>query len=92
MLGVYFPGRIAGRCALQRFCFGPDRLLRRHDNNVDVAGAFAAAQLTTDYIEACESSAASRRRAFAMGPDRRPIPELLMAAIDLSNFVYSECT
>ncbi len=86
VLRVYFPGRIASHCALQRFYFGRDRLLRRHDYNVDAAGAFAAAQLTTDYIEACESSHASRRRAFAMGPDRRPIPELLMAAIDLSNF------
>jgi len=92
VLRVYFPGHIASHCALQRFYFGPDRLLRRHDYNVDVAGGFAAAQLTTDYIESCGIKLPSRRRAFAMGPDRRPIPELLMVAIDLSNVVYSECT
>lgn len=64
-------------------------MLRRHDYNVEVAGNFAAAQLTTDYIEANGIKLPSRRRAFAMGPDRRPIPELLMVAIDLSNVVYS---
>ena len=89
VLRAYFPGHIASHCALQRFYFGPDRLLRRHDYNVDVAGGFAAAQLTTNYIESCGIRLPTRRRAFAMGPDRRPISELLMVAIDLSNVVYS---
>jgi hypothetical protein len=89
VLRAYFPGHIVSHCAVQRFYFGPDRLLRRHDYNVDVAGGFAAAQLTTNYIESCGIKLPSRRRAFAMGPDSRPIPELLMVAIDLSNVVYS---
>lgn len=89
VLRVYLPGRIASHGPMQRFYFGADRLLRRHDYNVEVAGNFAAAQLTTEYIEANGIRLPSRRRAFAMGPDRRPIPELLMVAIDLSNVVYS---
>jgi hypothetical protein len=89
VLRVYLPGRIASHGPMQRFYFGADGLLRRHDYNVEVAGNFAAAQLTTDYIEANGIKLPSRRRAFAMGPDRRPIPELLMVAIDLSNVVYS---
>lgn len=89
VLRVYLPGRIASHGPMQRFYFGADGLLRRHDYHVEVAGGFAAAQLTTDYIEANGIKLPSRRRAFAMGPDRRPIPELLMVAIDLSNVVYS---
>jgi hypothetical protein len=56
----------------------------RGSYNVEVAGNFAGAQLATDYIEANGIKLPSRRRTFAMGPDRRPIPELLMVAIDLS--------
>jgi hypothetical protein len=89
VLRVYFPDHIATHCALQHFYFGPDRLLRRHDYNVDIAGGFATAQLTTGYIESCGIKLPSQRRAFAMGPDRRPIPELLLVAIDLSNVVFS---
>jgi hypothetical protein len=89
VLRAYLPGHIISHCALQRFYFGPDGLLRRHDYHVDVAGSFAAAQLTTDYIEADGIKLPSRRRAFAMGPDRRTIPELLMVAIDLRNVAYS---
>ena len=89
VLRAYFPGNIISHCALQRFYFGADALLRRHDYHVDIAGGFAAAQLTTDYIEADGIKLPSRRRAFAMGPDRRPIPELLMVAIDLSKVAFS---
>jgi hypothetical protein len=74
---------------MQTFYFGPDYLLRRHDYNVDIAGSFAAAQLTTDYVEADGIKLPTRRRAYAMGPDRRPISDLLMVAIDLSNPKYS---
>jgi hypothetical protein len=66
-----------------------DYLLRRHDYHVDIAGSFAAAQLTTDYIESDGIKLPTRRRAYAMGADRRPIPELLMVAIDLSNPSYT---
>jgi hypothetical protein len=89
VLRAYLPGRILSHCALQRFYFGPDGLLRRHDYHVDVAGSFASAQLTTDYIEADGIKLPSRRRAFAMGPGRRPVPELLMIAMDLSDVAYS---
>ena len=89
VLRAFLPGRMASHCAMQMFYFGPDYLLRRHDYNVDIAGSFAAAQLTSDYIEADGIKLPSKRRAYAMGPDRRPIPELLMVAIDLSNAAFS---
>ena len=85
---AYFPGRIVTHSALQRFYFDGDGLLRRHDYVVDIAGALAAAQLTTNYIEADGIKLPSRRRAFAMGPDRKPISDLLMVAIDISNVSF----
>ena len=89
VLRAFLPGRMASHSPMQKFYFGSDYLLRRHDYNVDIAGGFAAAQLTTDYVEANGIKLPTQRRAYAMGPDRRPIPELLMVAIDLSNPMYS---
>lgn len=81
VLRAFLPGRMASHSPMQKFYFGSDYLLRRHDYNVDIAGSFAAAQLTTDYVEANAIKLPTQRRAYAMGPDRRPIPELLMVAI-----------
>jgi hypothetical protein len=67
VLRAYLPGHIISHCALQRFYFGGDGLLRRHDYHVDIAGAFAAAQLTTDYTEANGIKLPTRRRAFRHG-------------------------
>lgn len=89
VLRAYFPGTLATHSPMQRFYFGEDRLLRRHDYNVDIAGSFAAAQLTTKYVEADGIKLPTCRRAYAMGPDRRPILDLLMVAIDLSNAKYA---
>ena len=55
-------------------------MLRRHDYNVNVAGDFGAAQLTSDYMEADGLRLPTRCRAYARGPDRRPISEVKRAA------------
>ena len=39
------PDSVASHSRVQDFYFGPDFLLRRHDYNVDIAGAFPAADL-----------------------------------------------
>ena len=59
-------------------------MLRRHDYSVNIAGGFAAAQLTSDYVEANGIRLPTKRRAYARGPDRGPIPEMLMVSIDIS--------
>jgi hypothetical protein len=51
---------------------------------VNIAGGFAAAQLTSDYVVAEGIHLPSTRRAYARGPDRRPIKETLMGFIDIS--------
>ena len=64
-------------------------MLRRHDFNVNIAGGFAAAQLTPDYTVANGIRLPTERRAYTRGPDRRPILEMLMVSIDISNVSFA---
>lgn len=57
---------------------------RRHDYQVDIAGGFCAAQLTTDYVTANGILLPTKRRAYMRAPDRRPIAEMLLVSIDIS--------
>ena len=72
------------RDQMEEFFFGEDLRLRRHDYSVNIAGGFQAAQLTSDYVVANGISLPTKRRAYTRGPDRRPIMEMLMVAIDFS--------
>ncbi|HTF79911.1 MAG TPA: hypothetical protein VK620_37320 [Bradyrhizobium sp.] len=84
VLRAYFPGSIETHSLVQDFFFGEDLMLRRHDYSVNIAGGFAAAQLTSDYVTANGIRLPTRRRAYPRGPDRRPILEMLMVSIDIS--------
>jgi len=68
---------------------GEDLMLRRHDYNVNVAGGFGAAQLTSNYIQANGIGLPSKRRAYTRGPDNRPILDMLMVAIDISDVSFT---
>ncbi|MTD95052.1 hypothetical protein GIW81_11990 [Hyphomicrobium sp. xq] len=85
VLRAYFPGAIETHSLIQDFFFGPDFLLRRHDYAVNIAGGFPAAQLTSDYVVANGIRLPTKRRAYTRGPDRRPILEMLMVSIDISD-------
>ena len=61
-------------------------LLRRHDYNVEVAGGFPAAQYVYDIVEADGLRFPTKRRAYLRGPGLKPIRDLLLVSIDLSNF------
>src|ERR1700680_4263679 len=84
VLRAYFPGSIETHSLIQDFFFGEDLLLARPDYSVNIAGGFKAAQLTSDYVVANGISLPTKRRAYTRGPDRRPIMEMLMVAIDFS--------
>ncbi len=84
VLRAYFPGWIGTHSGIQDFFFGEDLMLRRHDYSVNVAGGFGAAQLTSDYVVANGIHLPTRRRAYTRGSDRRPILEMLMVSIDIS--------
>ena len=83
VLRAYFPGSIETYSLIQDFFFGEDLMLRRHDYSATIAGGFAAAQLTSDYVDANGIRLPSKRRAYTRGPDRRPVLEMLMVSIDI---------
>jgi len=85
VLRAHFSGSIETHSQIQDFFFGEDLLLRRHDYSVNIAGGFAAAQLTSDYVTVQGISLPTKRRAYTRGPDRRPILDMLMVAIDISD-------
>src|ERR1700741_1403295 len=76
VLRAYFPGSIATHNDIQDFFFDEVLMLRRHDYNVNVAGGFAAAQLTSEYVVANGIHLPTKRRAYARGSDRQPIREM----------------
>ena len=82
VLRAYFPGSIETHSGIQDFFFGEDLMLRRHDYSVNVAGGFAATQLTADYVVANGIHLPTKRRAYTRGIDRQPILEMLMVSID----------
>ncbi|MFF3000790.1 hypothetical protein ACFVTC_40585 [Streptomyces sp. NPDC057950] len=88
-LRAAFPPRIASHSTHQDFYFGPDRLLRRHDYHVDVAGGFAAAQYVHNLAEADGIVLPTRRRAYRRDTDGRPLLEQVMVSIDLSDVHFS---
>ena len=89
VLRAYFPGSIETHCLVQDFFFGEDLLLRRHDYSVNIAGGFGASQLTSDYVEANGIRLPTKRRAYTRGLDRRPILEMLMVSIDISDVSFT---
>jgi len=88
VLRAYFPGSIDTHSQIQDFFFGEDLMLRRHDYKVNIAGGFAAAQLTSDYVVASGIHLPTKRRAYTRGPDQRPILAMLMVSIDLSEVQF----
>jgi hypothetical protein len=52
VMRAYLPGSIETHSLVQDFFFGGDLMLRRHDYNVNIAGGFGAAQLTSDFVVA----------------------------------------
>ncbi|WP_455287504.1 hypothetical protein [Cupriavidus necator] len=81
--------RVRSHCELQDFYFGDDRLVRRHDYHVDIAGGFAAAQYLSAHITADGIVLPSRRRAYMRNEDLSADHSRLMVAIDLSNVRFS---
>jgi hypothetical protein len=89
VLRAYFPASIETHSQIQDFFFGEDLLLRRHDYSVNIAGGFKASQLTSDYTVADGVWLPTKRRAFTRGPDRRPVREMLMVSIDISDVTFT---
>jgi hypothetical protein len=89
VMRAYFPGSIGTHSLVQDFFFGEDLMLRRHDYNVNIAGGFGVSQLTSDYVVANGVHLPTKRRAHARGPNRRPILEMPMVAIDVNDVSFT---
>ncbi len=89
VLRAYFPGSIETHSCVQDFFFGEDCMLRRHDYDVNIAGGFGAAQLTSGHVSANGIAVPTKRRAYIRGPDRRPVLDMLMVAIDVSDISFA---
>lgn len=88
ILRAYFPAYIETHNLVQDFFFDKNLMLRRHDYNVNVAGGFAASQLTSDHVSVDGIFLPSKRRAYPRGTDRRPILDMLMVSIDVSEIRF----
>ena len=88
-LQATFPADIATHSTTQEFYFGDDRLLRRHDYRVEVAGAFPAVQYTYDIVEANGIKLPSKRRAYRADEQGNAIEDQLMVSIDFSEISFS---
>jgi hypothetical protein len=89
VIRAHFPGSVETHSQIQEFFFGEDLLLRRHDYQVNIAGGFGATQLTSNYATVQGISLPTKRRAYTRGPDRRPILDMLMVSIDISDVVFA---
>jgi hypothetical protein len=89
VLRAHFPGSIETHSLVQDFFFDGDLTLRRHDYNVNIAGGFGGAQLTSNYTVVNGIHLPTRRRAYTRGPARRPIFDMLMVSIDISNVSFN---
>lgn len=82
-LKVTFPPTIASHSREQVFYFGRDGLLRRQDYAVEVLGGLPG----THYFHEPKVFGGlvfpTKRRAYARGPDNRPVTERVTVAIDL---------
>jgi hypothetical protein len=89
VLRARFPGAIETHSRVQDFFFDDSLMLRRHDYQVNIAGGFAAAQLTSEHVRVDGISLPTKRRAYTRGPDRRPILDMLMVSIDVSQITFA---
>ena len=86
---VRFPEKLASHSKEQDFYFGDDFLLRRHDYNLEIAGGTPVSQYVYDIVEANGIRYPTKRRAYVRAENMRPIRDLLLISLDLSNFRFA---
>lgn len=87
-LRASFPPRVASHSTLQEFYFGDDRLVRRHDYRVDVAGGFKAVQYVYDIVEANGIKLPSKRMAYRADADNKAMLAQVMVSIDITDIRF----
>ncbi|MCI0332147.1 MAG: hypothetical protein L0228_02845 [Planctomycetes bacterium] len=85
-LSIRFPESVHSHTREQRFFFGSDGLLLRHDYEVDVWADTPAAHFLSEYVDVNGLKFPRRRSVFGRRPDGRPDLELNLVTIDLSDY------
>lgn len=85
-LAVRFPEGVHSHTREQRFYFGDDRLLRRHDYEVDVWADTPAAHFVSDYMDVNGLKYPTRRSVFARRVDGTPDLGLNAVTIAMSDY------
>ena len=68
-ISVRFPDSVHTHTREQRFYFGPDGLLARHDYEVDVWARFPAAHFLSDYVDVDGLKFPAQRKTYLRYPD-----------------------
>jgi hypothetical protein len=85
-LSVEFPADIHSHARNQRFYFGTDGLLKRHDYEVEVWANMPATHFLSDYVDVDGLKFPSRRRVYVREPDGRPNLLVNLVNIDLADY------
>lgn len=86
-LSVRFPESVHSHTREQRFYFGSDGLLRRHDYEVDVWAGTAAAHYLSDYVDSEGFRFPTKRRVHRREADGSVLRDVDIVTIDLSEYV-----
>jgi hypothetical protein len=85
-LAIRFPDGVHSHSREQRFYFGADGLLRRHDYEVDVWADTPAAHFLSDYVDVNGLKFPRRRAVFPRRPDGTPDLNVTLVSIELSDY------
>lgn len=86
-LSVRFADGVHSHTREQRFYFGEDGLLARHDYTVDVWAGTAAAHMLSDYVEVDGFRFPTRRRVHPRRSDNSFDADVEIVTIDMSGYV-----
>jgi len=87
-LRLTFSDKFATHSKVQTIYVGDDGLLRRHDYAVEIAGDSPAAHYLGNYVTVEGIKFPTERRVYVVGPNGKPMRDLLTVSVDLSNFRF----
>jgi hypothetical protein len=85
-ISARFPEEVHSHSREQRFYFGADGLLQRHDYEVDVWAGTAAAHYVSDYVEVEGFLLPTRRRVFPRQEDGSVRKDVPTVTIEISDY------
>ncbi len=88
-LEVTFPDTVHSHTRVQKFYFGEDGLLRRHDYTVDILGGGTGANYATEIEEVDGIKVPMHRRIWAYDEHEEVVPEPLLVSVDILRLSFS---